>query len=96
MSPRGIQCIRVLRTRLAFAMSVRAGVFALVAVLVAVLCVVSTSALPTLDCKFENTANVTIKIINKCGGNVNIRTCPLKFQQCVGYPKSPNYYQVRQ
>lgn len=52
------------------------------------------AALPTLDCKIVNTpTNITIKVINKCGGNVNIRTCPLKFDHCVGYPKEPNYYQ---
>jgi len=47
-----------------------------------------------LNCKIVNTpTNITIKVINDCGASVNIRTCPLEFKQCVGYPKSKNYYQ---
>ena len=52
-----------------------------------------SAGLPTLNCKFQNTANVSLIIVNDCGASAKVRTCSDKFEQCVGYMNQPNHFQ---
>lgn len=46
-----------------------------------------------LNCTFTAGTTVSISIVNNCGSSAKVRTCSAKFQQCVGYPTSPNHFQ---